>query len=155
MSNETTRLERFMRDAVAVARRNRKAPFGAVLVDGDSGGIVAQGVNRSDESPIWHAEMDAIDQYARDGRGEWDQLTLFSTAEPCCMCQGAIAWANIPRVVYGTSIAHLQSIGWKQIDITAEQVSAQADFSNCELIGGMLEETCNRLFREASLIKAQ
>ena len=27
--------------------------------------------------------------------------TLYSTAEPCAMCSGAIYWANIGRVVYG------------------------------------------------------
>jgi tRNA(Arg) A34 adenosine deaminase TadA len=27
--------------------------------------------------------------------------TLYTTAEPCCMCVGAIYWGNVGRVVFG------------------------------------------------------
>ena len=32
------------------------------------------------------------------------QLVLYTTAEPCPMCQGAISWSGIGTVVSGTSI---------------------------------------------------
>ena len=38
------------------------------------------------------------------------------------MCQGAILWSGIETVVFGSSIRFLQSRGWSQIDITAEEV---------------------------------
>jgi tRNA(Arg) A34 adenosine deaminase TadA len=34
--------------------------------------------------------------------------TLYSSAEPCAMCAGAIYWAGIGRVVYGQSERHLK-----------------------------------------------
>jgi tRNA(adenine34) deaminase len=49
-------------------------------------------------------------------------LDLYTTAEPCAMCQSAVEWAGIPIVYYGTSIPYLRKLGWHQIDIRAEEV---------------------------------
>jgi tRNA(Arg) A34 adenosine deaminase TadA len=45
-----------MRRAIEVARGNPKAPFGAVLVDRFTGRVIAEGLNRSHESPSSHGE---------------------------------------------------------------------------------------------------
>ena len=73
-------------------------------------------------------------------------MRLYTTAEPCCMCQGAILWAGIPEVVFGTSISTLQRLGWHQIDIPAEEVVRRTPFAECALIGGVLEHECDELF---------
>jgi tRNA(adenine34) deaminase len=65
------------------------------------------------------------------------------------MCQGAILWACIPEVVFGTSIQTLQRLGWKQIDIRAEKVARRTPFRRCTLIGGVLERDCDALFQAA------
>jgi tRNA(Arg) A34 adenosine deaminase TadA len=65
------------------------------------------------------------------------------------MCQGAILWAGIQEVVFGTSISTLKRLGWKQIDITAVEVSRRTPFARCKLIGGVLERDCDALFQEA------
>ena len=36
------------------------------------------------------------------------QSTLYTSAEPCAMCAGAIYWAGIGRVVYGLSERRLR-----------------------------------------------
>jgi|GEM_PF-6463075 len=88
--------------------------------------LLAEGVNRHRESAIWHGEVDAIANldavHPRHGR---EALTLYTTAEPCPMCQAAILWAGIRRVVYGTSIPFLAAHGWWQIDLRAVEVAAR------------------------------
>jgi tRNA(Arg) A34 adenosine deaminase TadA len=66
------------------------------------------------------------------------------------MCQGAVLWAGIETIVYGTSIRYLQELGWKQIDIRAEEVVRRSPSFACKVIGGVLEDECNALFDAAS-----
>jgi tRNA(Arg) A34 adenosine deaminase TadA len=111
---------------------------------------MAEGLNRWRENPTWHGEIDAINRCAAGRPGvRWSDLCLYTTAEPCCMCQGAILWAGIPEVVYGTSIRTLKRLGWRQIDIEAEEVTRRTPSARCTLTGGILERECDGLFREA------
>jgi len=126
-------------------------PFGAVIVDKESGKIVAEGWNKSAINPTWHGEIDAINRLA-EVRPEIDgnRLVLYTTAEPCPMCQGAILWSGIEMIVFGTSIRFLQNQGWRQIDILAEEVVRRSPTWQCRVIGGVLEQECNALFLSAS-----
>lgn len=138
-----------MRQAIRLAGNNPKHPFAAVLVD-EKNRIVAEGWNRSVLNPTWHGEMDAINKCAASNpKIDWTSLTLYTTAEPCAMCQGAVAWAGIKRVVFGSSIPFLKSLDWWAIDIRAEEVARLSSFRQCTVIGGVLEEECNKLFRAA------
>lgn len=139
-----------MRKAIAVALGNRVCPFGAILVDRDGDRIVAEGVNRTDENPTWHGEIDVINRYSSScAEPAWRRLDLYTTAEPCPMCQSAILWAGIPRVIYGTSIRKLKDLGWNQIDLRAEELVRLTPFAKCEILGGLLQSDCDQLFREA------
>ena len=138
-----------MRQAIAVAKNNNAAPFGAVIVQRASGEIVATGVNASSENPTWHGEIVALNNYAKTGRGNWSELTLYTTAEPCCMCQGAIVWAGVSEVVYGVSIGQLADMGWKQIHISAAEVTAKSWRTGIPITGGVLVEECKQLFLAA------
>jgi tRNA(Arg) A34 adenosine deaminase TadA len=140
-----------MQRALRIARRNPEAPFGALLVDCDTGRVVAEGLNRWRENPTWHGEIDAINRCAAESPGvTWSRLRLYTTAEPCCMCQGAILWAGIPEVVFGASIRTLKRLGWNQIEIRAEEVARRTPFAACNLVGGILEGECNSLFQAAA-----
>ena len=143
--------ESFMRRAIALAGNNPKYPFGALLVDAAKASVVAEGWNRSAQNPTWHGEIDAINQCAAKYPAiDWTKLILYTTAEPCPMCQSAVAWAGIGMVVFGSSIPYLKSLHWSQIDIRAEEVAKRAPFRKCAIIGGILESECNALFRAAA-----
>ena len=139
--------ETFMWRAIELGLGCPLLPFGAVIVRGETGEVVAEGRNRSGDAPIWHGEIDTIHRCAQSHPGiDWSRLTLYSTAEPCPMCQSAILWAGIPRVVFGTSIRTLQARGWRQIDILAEEVARRTPFRQCVIVGGVLEAECDALF---------
>jgi tRNA(adenine34) deaminase len=145
--------EEYMKRAIRLAGNVPKYPFAAVLVD-QKGTVVAEGWNRSVHNPTWHGEMDAINKCATSHPGlDWTTLTLYTTAEPCAMCQGAVAWAGISRVVFGSSIPFLKRLDWWAIDIRAAEVSRLAAFRKCTVVGGVLEEECNKLFRTALTVK--
>ena len=90
--------------------------------------------------------MDALNALAAlrpppDGR----ELVLYTTAEPCPMCMGAILWAGVGRVVFGTSIRFLLDFSWRQIDIPAAEVAGRAIGMGCDVLGGMLADVCDEL----------
>src|SRR5687768_13067922 len=88
--------ENYMKQAIRLAGNVPKHPFGALLVDQQKGVVVAEGWNRSVHNPTWHGEMDAINKCAASNpKTDWTRLTLYTTAEPCAMCQVAVAWAGI------------------------------------------------------------
>ncbi len=136
-----------MREAIALAGNVPEAPFGAVIVDRDTGKILSEGWSKTSVNPTWHGEIDAINTLASSSvccKGK--SLILYTTAEPCPMCQGAILWTGIETVVFGTSIRSLQRLGWRQIDILAEEVVRRSPAWNCTLIGGVMERECDALF---------
>lgn len=136
-----------MRKALEQALKSPCYPFGAVIVNRDSGVIVAEGYNQSSANPVLHGEIVAINQCAALHKPkDWRGLDLYTTAEPCPMCQSAIIWAGIGRVYYGASIPYLQALGWWQIDLRAQALIALATFRKVEIIGGILEQECNALY---------
>lgn len=99
----------FMRRTLALALQSREQgrhPFAAIVVDA-SGRVVAEAMNDSlppGGDPTRHAERVAAAQAARKlSAKELAQCTLYSNAEPCAMCAGAIYWCGIGRVVYAMS----------------------------------------------------
>ena len=98
--------EFYLRRCIEISRQSRASgntPFGALLVDAEGSIILEQGnIEITEKICTGHAETTlaarASHLYSRDFL--WT-CTLYTTAEPCAMCAGAIYWANIGRVVYG------------------------------------------------------
>lgn len=85
------------------ARDRGNMPFGAVLV-GPSGEILLEqeNVEITEKRCTGHAETILAERasglYSKEFL--WD-CTLYTIAEPCAMCSGAIYWGNIGTVVFG------------------------------------------------------
>ena len=81
-----------------------EVPIGAVIVC--KGRIIGKGHNMTERlsDPTAHAEMIAITAATEAMGGKYlNECTLYVTVEPCPMCAGALAWAQIGKVVYGAS----------------------------------------------------
>ena len=77
-------------------------PFESVIVK--NGEIVGRGHNRviAKNDPTCHGEMEAIRAACRNlNTYDLTGCELYTTAEPCPMCLGAILWSNISAVYYG------------------------------------------------------
>jgi len=96
----------FMKQALAeaqLAAREGEVPVGAVIVSGDV--IIARAHNQTERlnDPTAHAEMLAITSAtAALGAKYLTECRLYVTVEPCVMCAGAIGWAQLASVIYGT-----------------------------------------------------
>ena len=140
-----------MRRAIEVARGNPDAPFGCVIVGSGTGEILAEGLNDAEKSPVLHGETAAVmDLFERQPGVDPSGLVLYTTAEPCPMCSGAILWAGIPRVVLGTRLETLEKLGRPLIDLPCEEVSRRATFGGFEVVYGVLERECEALYEEAA-----
>lgn len=104
---------RYLRQAIAWSHTGRKRgnrPFGAVVVS-DQGVVLGEAWCNTTETGdcTGHAETNVVRQLSpRVDRDTLARATLYSSAEPCVMCAGAIFWSNIGRVVYGIDAVRLR-----------------------------------------------
>lgn len=107
--------EEKMRLAIALARENvlhrTGGPFGALVVERDSGRLVAVGVNsvvRLSNCTL-HGEMVAfmlaqarLGTFSLAGEG-LPAHELVTSCDPCAMCLGATLWSGVRRVLCGAT----------------------------------------------------
>lgn len=97
--------EYFMRQALIEAEKAYEAgevPVGVVVVC--AGRIIARAHNLTERlnDVTAHAEMQAITAAADFLGGKYlNQCTMYVSLEPCVMCAGAIAWAQVGKLVFG------------------------------------------------------
>ncbi|NDC41712.1 MAG: nucleoside deaminase [Chitinophagia bacterium] len=99
--------EYFMKQALRQAQLAFDAgevPVGAVVVADNK--IISRGHNQVEQlnDCTAHAEMIALTAAFNTLGGKYlPEATLYVTVEPCLMCCGALYWAKVPRIVYGTA----------------------------------------------------
>ena len=147
--------ETLLRRAFDAARRSRDSgdhPFGSVLANGEGRALMEQGNGYTSEGGdrTAHAERLLASSAAR----AYDlaflaRCTLYTSAEPCAMCAGAIYWAGIGRVVYGQTEKALKAqTGAHEenptLDLPCALVFA-AGQRPTEIVGPLLEDEAAQL----------
>jgi tRNA(Arg) A34 adenosine deaminase TadA len=139
----------FLRRSFDVARRSMthgNHPFGAILVD-ENGRMLLEAENgyMPAHDGTAHAERllatEACRTLPADVRA---QATMYSSAEPCAMCAGAIYWAGIGRLVYGLSEHRLRDFTGNHpenptLDLPCRTVFASGQ-RQTEVVGPLLED---------------
>lgn len=134
--------ERYMRMALAEARlaeEEGEIPIGAVIVC--RGRVLAKAHNLTEtlHDVTAHAEMQAITAAAEALGGKYlNDCTIYVTVEPCIMCAGAIGWAQISRLVFGTED---QKRGYTRY-------APQALHPRCKVTSGLLSDQCTALMQQ-------
>ena len=141
--------ETLLRRAFAVARRAHARgnhPFGAILVSA-AGDVLIETENGflPDRDMTAHAERLLATQASK----QFDSrvlagCTLYTSAEPCAMCAGAIYWAGIGRLVFGLSERRLKTMTGDHaenptLDLPCRTVFA-AGQRRVDVIGPLLED---------------
>lgn len=130
-------MNKYMKVAIESAREgiqnNHGGPFGSVIVkDGD---IISVGHNRVVENndPTCHGEIDAIRSACKKlNTFDLSGCELYTTSQPCPMCECAIRWANIDKVYYGCSVQDAEDIGFRDnIFANSSKKGIQIDRNEC------------------------
>jgi tRNA(Arg) A34 adenosine deaminase TadA len=141
--------ESFMRLAFNVAAKahaNGNHPFGCILV-GPKGDVLLEAENGlfPDGDMTAHAERLLATAASKKFKPkELLACTMYTSAEPCAMCSGAVYWAGIGRVVYGLSETRLKTITGNHeenptLDLPCRTVFA-AGQRQTEVVGPLLED---------------
>jgi tRNA(Arg) A34 adenosine deaminase TadA len=151
----TTELdEHFLRRSFDVARRamtHGNHPFGAILVD-QGGDVLIEAENgyMPAHDGTAHAERLLATQACTTLSPDvLKAATLYSSAEPCAMCAGAIYWAGIGRLVYGLSEQRLRRVTGNHpenptLDLPCREVFKSGQRPT-EVLGPLLEDEAEAL----------
>jgi tRNA(Arg) A34 adenosine deaminase TadA len=139
----------FLRRSFDVARRSMSHgnhPFGAILVDKDGKVLIEQenGYMPARDGTA-HAERLLATEACRTlPKDVLATSTLYSSAEPCAMCAGAMYWAGIGRLVYGLSEHRLRGITGNHPENPTLDLPCRDVFNSgqrpTEVVGPLLED---------------
>ncbi len=132
-------MKQALKEAEAALAKD-EIPIGAVVVMKDQVIARAHNLTESLNDVTAHAEMQAITSAADYLGGKYlDECTLYVTLEPCVMCAGALAWAQIGSVVYGA----------KDMRKRKDSVDLKKLYHpKTKIEGGLLEEECSQLLKD-------
>jgi tRNA(Arg) A34 adenosine deaminase TadA len=157
VASDPDRLRRdqhLLRYAFDVARRaltHGNHPFGAILVDAqDKLLIEAENGYMPARDGTAHAERLLATRACTTLASEvLATATLYSSAEPCAMCAGAIYWAGIGRVVYGLSEHRLRTVTGNHPENPTLDLPCRTVFESgqraTEVVGPLLEDEAEAL----------
>jgi tRNA(Arg) A34 adenosine deaminase TadA len=146
--------EHFLRRSFEVARRSLthgNHPFGAILVDRNRNVLieVENGYMPAHDSTAHAERLLATQACTTLSPDVLKGATLYSSAEPCAMCAGAIYWAGIGRLVYGLSEDRLRGVTGNHpenptLDLPCREVFRRGQRAT-EVVGPLLEDEAEAL----------
>jgi tRNA(Arg) A34 adenosine deaminase TadA len=137
----------YLRKAIALSEQSRvkdNHPFAAIVTNGE-GKILAEAMNDIHADCTSHAELLAVRlASSKFNPAQLRDATLYSSAEPCAMCAGAIYWSGIGRVVYALSEERLLSLTGNHpenptLSLPCREVFARGQ-REIEVVGPLLED---------------
>lgn len=148
-----------MRLAITLARENvaraTGGPFAALVVERESGRLVAVGTNsvlRYNNS-VLHGEVVAImmaQQRLRSftlGADGMPSHELVTSCEPCAMCLGATHWSGVRRLVCGATREDATSTDFDEGPVFPESYR-YLEANGIEIVRGVLREEARAVLRE-------
>ncbi len=149
--------ETFLRKAFAVAlaaRDKGQHPFGCILVGADGSVLLEQGNAFEEEGSDMtaHAERLLATRASKRWRPAFlAQCTLYTSAEPCAMCAGAMYWAGVGRVVYGQSEKALRALTGDHPENPTLDLPCRSVFESgqrkVEVVGPLLQDEAAEIQR--------
>lgn len=145
---------RYLRYAFRIADRAREhgsPPFGALLVS-SRGLILSEGENTQGRTSdcTCHAETNLLHEATRCySQKLLSHSTLYTSAEPCPMCTGAIFFSDIRRVVFGLSSEHLFALTQNRAEHLFEHCGEllAKGTHRVEVYGPLLEDEAASIFK--------
>jgi tRNA(Arg) A34 adenosine deaminase TadA len=146
--------EHFLRRSFDVARRaviNGNHPFGAILVDENHNVLIEteNGYMPSHDGTAHAERLLATQACTILSPDVLRSATLYSSAEPCAMCAGAIYWAGIGRLVYGLSEHRLRAVTGNHPENPTLDLPCRAVFARGQrtvgVVGPLLEDEAEAL----------
>jgi tRNA(Arg) A34 adenosine deaminase TadA len=146
--------EQFLRRSFDVARRamsHGNHPFAAILVDSNRNVLIEteNGYMPAHDGTAHAERLLATQACTTLDADVLRKATLYSSAEPCAMCAGAIYWAGIGRVVYGLSEHRLRAVTGNHpenptLDLPCREVFKSGQRAT-EVVGPLLEDEAEAL----------
>jgi tRNA(Arg) A34 adenosine deaminase TadA len=146
--------EFFLRRSFDAARRamtHGNHPFGAILVDQARNVLIEteNGYMPAHDGTAHAERLLATQACTTLGADVLKGATLYSSAEPCAMCAGAIYWAGIGRLVYGLSEHRLRAVTGNHpenptLDLPCREVFKSGQRAT-EVVGPLLEDEAEAL----------
>lgn len=141
------KMRRLMREALLEAEKaleEGEFPVGALIVK--DGNIIARDHNRKEQTgdPTAHGEILVI-RKAASLLKDWrlPGCELYTTAEPCPMCMGAVMQTRLSKLVYGAAEKRFGAV-----ETTAQLAHHPMLSNHIEIYPGILESECEAVMRQ-------
>lgn len=145
MSAKEFYIKEALAEATKAASRD-EVPIGAVLVDRNTGEIVARASNSTIEhsDPTSHAEILVIREICKKtGAQRIPDNDLYVTLEPCPMCAAAISFARINTLVFGASDPKSGGV------LSGPTMYSHAQLHHKpEVVSGIMADECGQILKD-------